>query len=231
MLSPCCLCVCERPLLTSDCLNQCAFLFSVEWSSLYETWYVYYGSWAHLNSVFFKSLPLVCVPIYVCPIVARQRLSKNPHIVTQRLGKNLTENGYIRNNRRIVWRVVFCAFRAVSRKVRCSSQNFLYSIMILWEAVPYDIFMSVKQDLELTQRTASCDRELMPRWLMAKYSLWRGTGYAETSINVLIIGTCMVNGRVRGRWRQVKHLHPTSGFFRKWSLKKGGNVPNINTKN
>jgi hypothetical protein len=33
------------------------------WSSLYETWYVYHGTWAHLSSVFHKFLPLVCMYI------------------------------------------------------------------------------------------------------------------------------------------------------------------------
>jgi hypothetical protein len=35
------------------------------WTSLYETWYVYHGIWAHLSSVYHKHLPSVC--IYVCP--------------------------------------------------------------------------------------------------------------------------------------------------------------------
>jgi hypothetical protein len=35
------------------------------WTNLYETWYVYHGTWAHLNGVFHKSLPSVCVPVCV----------------------------------------------------------------------------------------------------------------------------------------------------------------------
>jgi hypothetical protein len=35
------------------------------WTSLYETWYVYRGTWAHLNSVFYKSLQSVCISVCV----------------------------------------------------------------------------------------------------------------------------------------------------------------------
>jgi hypothetical protein len=55
----------------------------------------------------------MCIP----PIVARQRLGKNPPIVArQRLGRNVYD-GNIRNNRRIVGRVVFNVARVVSREV------------------------------------------------------------------------------------------------------------------
>jgi hypothetical protein len=47
------------------------------WTTLYETWYVYHGTWAHINGVVHKSLPSVCVPIGYPPPVARQRLGKN----------------------------------------------------------------------------------------------------------------------------------------------------------
>jgi hypothetical protein len=33
------------------------------WTNLYETWYVYYTNWIHLNGVLHKSLPSVCVSI------------------------------------------------------------------------------------------------------------------------------------------------------------------------
>jgi hypothetical protein len=45
------------------------------WTSLYEIYYAYYGTWAHLNGVLHKSLPSVSMYIYI--IVARQRLGKN----------------------------------------------------------------------------------------------------------------------------------------------------------
>jgi hypothetical protein len=58
MRSSCRLCICESPLLTSECLKQS-----------YETWYVglHHGTCAHLNGVLNKSLPSVCVPICVSP--------------------------------------------------------------------------------------------------------------------------------------------------------------------
>jgi uncharacterized membrane protein len=64
MRSPCCLCVCVSPLLTSEFLNQ---FFN-------ETWFVYHGTRANLSGVIYKSLPSVCVSVCVLPIVARQRL-------------------------------------------------------------------------------------------------------------------------------------------------------------
>jgi hypothetical protein len=35
------------------------------WTNLYETWYVYHGTWAHVNDVLHKSLPSVCVSVCV----------------------------------------------------------------------------------------------------------------------------------------------------------------------
>jgi hypothetical protein len=58
-----------------------------------------------------RSRCCLCVSVYL-PIVARQRLGKNPPIVArQRLGMNT------RNSRRIVGRIVFNVARVVSRKV------------------------------------------------------------------------------------------------------------------
>jgi hypothetical protein len=33
------------------------------WTNLYETWYIYHGTWAHFNGMFRKSLPSVCVSV------------------------------------------------------------------------------------------------------------------------------------------------------------------------
>jgi hypothetical protein len=55
MRSLCCLCVCVSPYRL---LNA--------WTNLYETWYVWHGTWAHLNCVLHKSLPLVCVCVCRC---------------------------------------------------------------------------------------------------------------------------------------------------------------------
>jgi hypothetical protein len=63
MRSPCCLCVCVSP--TYHLLNA--------WTNLYETWYVYHGTWVYLSGVLHKSLPSACAP--VC-IIARHRLGK-----------------------------------------------------------------------------------------------------------------------------------------------------------
>jgi hypothetical protein len=38
------------------------------WTSLYEIWYVYHGTWAYLNDVLHKSLPSVCVSVCVSPL-------------------------------------------------------------------------------------------------------------------------------------------------------------------
>jgi hypothetical protein len=54
MRSPCCLYVHVFP----------SSQLSHAWASLYETWYVYYGTWAHLNGVLHKSLPSVCLYLY-----------------------------------------------------------------------------------------------------------------------------------------------------------------------
>jgi hypothetical protein len=48
------------------------------WTSLYETWYVYRGTWAHLNGVLYKSLPLV----YVAVCVSLQLLLGNGSVKT-----------------------------------------------------------------------------------------------------------------------------------------------------
>jgi hypothetical protein len=47
------------------------------WTNIYRSWYAYHDTWAHLNGVIHKSLSLVCVFVFVSPIVARQRLGKN----------------------------------------------------------------------------------------------------------------------------------------------------------
>jgi hypothetical protein len=51
------------------CVSVCLCIPSYQclnaWSNLYETWYVYYGTWAHLSGVLHKSLPSVCVLVSV----------------------------------------------------------------------------------------------------------------------------------------------------------------------
>jgi hypothetical protein len=35
------------------------------WNTVYETWSIYYSTWAHLNGVFHKSLATACMA-YMC---------------------------------------------------------------------------------------------------------------------------------------------------------------------
>jgi hypothetical protein len=85
MRSPCCLCVYVSP---HQSLNV--------WTYLYETWYVYHGTWAYLNGVY----------LYVYP----------PIVTRQPLGKHVSETSNTRN-RIIVGHVVFCVVRVVSKNV------------------------------------------------------------------------------------------------------------------
>jgi hypothetical protein len=78
------------------------------WTNLYETWYLYHGTWAYLNGVLHKSLPSVCMYIWYPTTVAGQRLGK----------KCYRGNEYTRNNRRLVRRVVFYAVHVVSKESR-----------------------------------------------------------------------------------------------------------------
>jgi hypothetical protein len=94
-------------MLLSACACACAFVcmcVSVyphywllkAWTNLYETWYVYHGSWAHLNGLIKKSLPSVfvsvCVSPYCCYVTAR--FGKISSIVAgQRLSRNETDRG------------------------------------------------------------------------------------------------------------------------------------------
>jgi hypothetical protein len=60
MRSPSCVC-----LSVSLCSGvPPSFLLSNAWTNLYETRYVYHGTWAHPNGVLHKSLPSVCVSVY-----------------------------------------------------------------------------------------------------------------------------------------------------------------------
>jgi hypothetical protein len=78
------------------------------WTSLYETWNLYHGTWAHLNSVRHYSLPSVCVSVY-------SRI-----IATQRLGKHVPAATNTRNNSRIV-ELVFFMVHVVLKERACGS--------------------------------------------------------------------------------------------------------------
>jgi hypothetical protein len=79
------------------------------WTNLYETWYVYRGSWTHLGNVLHKSLPSVCVS--VCSIF---RIS-------------LQGNGSVKTfppQLIIVGGVIFYALRVIRKQANSSCKNF-----------------------------------------------------------------------------------------------------------
>jgi hypothetical protein len=86
------------------CIPLCQRIF---WIDIYETWYVYHGTWAHLNGIHHTSLPSVCFCICIPPILA-----------TQWLGKHVPAATIIRNNRRIVERVFFYTVHVLSKEIR-----------------------------------------------------------------------------------------------------------------
>ena len=65
MRSPCCLYVCVSP-HHQQLLNAR--------TSLYETWYLYHGTWAHLNGILHKSLLLV-IPLLHPPKFLRENIN------------------------------------------------------------------------------------------------------------------------------------------------------------
>jgi hypothetical protein len=96
MRSPCCLCNCV-------CLCTCTPSHQL-WNSW--TWYVYHGTWAHLNSVLHKSLPSVSVAVCISPSI----------IATQRLGKHVPAATNTCNNKRIIGRFILFAVCVVSKE-------------------------------------------------------------------------------------------------------------------
>jgi hypothetical protein len=60
------------------CVSPYQFLNA--WTNLYETRYVYHGTWAHLNGVLHTSFPLVILCLYVYP----------PSVTREQLGENVT---------------------------------------------------------------------------------------------------------------------------------------------
>jgi hypothetical protein len=86
------------------------------WTSLYETWRVYHGTWAHINVILHKSLSSVCVSVCVSPNAARQRLVKyitaatNSHATTEKLFdvSFLCGPCHIKESRRLVLPRTYC---------------------------------------------------------------------------------------------------------------------------
>jgi hypothetical protein len=84
-----------------------------------ETWYVYHGTWAHLNGVLHKSIPSVCVSVCVSLL---SLLGKGfvkcipPLVFRQQLGKHVPAAMNTRSNRGIVGRIIFFAVRSSSKE-------------------------------------------------------------------------------------------------------------------
>jgi hypothetical protein len=104
MRSPSSLCICKPP--PHQLLNA--------WTNLFETRYVrvgiYHGTWAHLNGILHKSLPSVCVSVYVSLLLLQGNGSvKCIRLIgaMQRLGKHIPEATNTYNNRRIIGLVIF----------------------------------------------------------------------------------------------------------------------------
>jgi hypothetical protein len=105
--SPCCLCVCQSP--PYKLLNA--------WTNLYETWYVYYGTWTHLNCILHKSFPSVSVPLYVSvfSLLGKGSVKCMPPFVSRELlGK------HVATAKKMCWKRRFYAVRVVLKQSRWS---------------------------------------------------------------------------------------------------------------
>jgi hypothetical protein len=138
MGSPCCVSVHPPP---HQLLNG--------WTNLYETLYVYHGTWAHQNCIPHKSLPPVCVS--VC--VARQWLSKNPPIIArQRLGKSVTVATNTHTTMEELLDALLSMWSMYQRKQAIrSSQNFLFSFCVLWKINAYRLWCHTPPRTDPTQ--------------------------------------------------------------------------------
>jgi hypothetical protein len=77
-------------------------------TNLYKTWYVYRGTWVHLNGVLHKSLPSVCVSVCVSYLLLLNKGSVKgivAFLARQRFGKHIPAATNTHYNRRIVGRV------------------------------------------------------------------------------------------------------------------------------
>jgi hypothetical protein len=135
MRSPCCLSVWISP---DQLLNA--------WTKLYETRYVYHGTWAHINGVLHKCLLSVCVS--VC--VSRLSLLRNGSVKTfpwQRVHARIEEfleTFYIRSvsYQRESLRVCLCippsllgngSVNTFSQKRRFVGGVVLYAVRVVWK--------------------------------------------------------------------------------------------------
>jgi hypothetical protein len=96
---------------------SCLFVYVIPhqllnaWTILHETWYIYHGTWSHLNCILHKSFPSVCVSVRVC--VSLLSFPGNGSVK-----KRYRCNEYTRKNWEIVEGTVFYAVRVVSKESR-----------------------------------------------------------------------------------------------------------------
>jgi hypothetical protein len=109
-------------LMRSPCCLYIPHKVSNAWNNLYETWYMYYGNWAHFNGVLRESLLTVCVSVCVSFLSLLGKGSANcipPFIVRQRLGKHVPASTNTGNNRRIVRHVIIYAVCFLPKECLC----------------------------------------------------------------------------------------------------------------
>jgi hypothetical protein len=108
----------ESRLMRSLCCHQ----FLNAWANLYEIWYVYHGTWAHLNCILHKSLTSVCTSVCVYPIV--EKTLQRQRIHTQQYENCWTSR--IKERRRVILLKTSC------RIVLWQSQLYCYNFRTKW---------------------------------------------------------------------------------------------------
>jgi hypothetical protein len=83
------------------------------WTNLYEIWYAYHGTWAHLSGLLLKFFPSFCVSLSLLDNGSVNCIHAS--IARQRLGKHAPASTNTRSDRRIVGRVIFYALLVLSK--------------------------------------------------------------------------------------------------------------------
>jgi hypothetical protein len=89
------------------------------WTNLYEIWYVFHGTSAHLNGVLHKSRPSVSVSacVFLLSSLGNGSVKCTPPFCSrQQLGKHVPAAKNTNNKRRIIGRVIFCVVRVLSKE-------------------------------------------------------------------------------------------------------------------
>jgi hypothetical protein len=137
MRSPCCLC--------GPVNNPPPLYINFEcWTNPYETWYVYHGTWAHLNGILQKSPPLVCVfvCVFLVPLLGKASVNCIPSSFNsrQRFGKHVPVATNTSSSRRSVVRVGLCislsllgnnSVKTFPRQWRIVGGVFFYAIHVI----------------------------------------------------------------------------------------------------